>query len=293
MGQFLVILSAFGFSTLGVFGKLAYEAQFTRNQMLLWRFGLALPFLALILAINRAFPKNAVQFLKAVALGFFGIGFEATFYFLTLEHLGASLTGIFLYLFPTFVALISCFLLKEGLSVKKWVCIGLSLIGSVFTSGVIGGGEAGTINPISDPLGLFFGLATAFTYAGYILIGSRISKNENPLTVSSGIVLGAFLIFGLLSLIEVRQGTPLQMPKEFPSWYGIIGMAIMGSVLPFTTLYAGMKRVGAMTASILSTLELVFTIGLAAAFLGEKLTLAQGFGAGLVLLSILLATLIR
>ena len=290
MGSLLVILSAFGFSTLGVFGRHAFEAGYTRNQALFWRFALALPFMALIAYFFGARPRSARSFMRSVLLGFIGIGVEASLYFLTMEHLGAALTGIFLYLYPAFVALISHFFLRERLSGKLWFCVALSLAGCVLTAGVM---DKSSVSPMKDPVGIFFGIATACWYAVYILTGARVMKDEHPLIVSFGIVLGAFGAFLALSFYEVENGTPLLVPHDFPSLYPVLGLALIASVLPFTTLYSGMLRVGALSAAVLSTLEMVFTIVLAWAFLGERLSFQQGDGAVLILLSVLLTTFLR
>lgn len=236
MGSLLVIASAFGFSTLAIFGKIAYEMGFTRNQMLTWRFGLSLPFLFLILLKLKALPQNKMAFSKAIALGAVGIGVEATFFFMTLERVGAALTGIFLYLYPAFVALISHFFLKERMSGLKWACVGLSLLGCFLTVDLQG-------SHIKDSSGVIFGVCTALGYALYLLTGNRIMKNENPLTVGSGIVLGSFITFGALAWLDVGvNAIPFQSPSSVSSWGVLLGMALLASVVPFTTLYAGMKK---------------------------------------------------
>ena len=295
MGQFFVILSALGFSTLGVFGKMAYEAGFTRDQMLFWRFLFASPLMIGILIASRSRPRDARSFFKAILLGIIGIGVEASLYFLTLEHVGAALTGVFLYLYPTFVALLSFLFLREKLSYQKWLCILLSLFGAILTVGVVGAGSAeiGTINPSNDPIGIFFGVATGLWYAIYLLVGNRLSENEEPLVVSTGVVIGALFSFTALAFWEADQANLSMRLPEGRGMTAVLGLAFIASVIPFTTLYAGMKRVGPIVTSILSTLELVFTIILAAAFLGEKLTLTQGVGASLILLSVLLASVLR
>lgn len=290
MGALLVILSAIGFSTLGVFGKYAFEAGYTRNQALFWRFALALPFMALIAYLFGARPRSPRSFMRSVLLGFIGIGVEASLYFLTMQHLGASLTGIFLYLYPTFVALISHFFLRERLTWKLWFCVALSLLGCVLTAGV---GDHSEVSPLKDPVGIFFGVATACWYAVYILTGAKVMKDEHPLIVSFGIVLGAFAAFLMLTFYEVENGTPFLVPHDFLSLYSVLGLAVVSSVLPFTTLYSGMLRVGALSAAVLSTLEMVFTIVLAWAFLGERLSFGQGEGAVLILISVLLTTFLR
>jgi drug/metabolite transporter (DMT)-like permease len=293
MGSFLVILSAFGFATLGLFGKFAYEAGFGRNEALFWRFGLSLPLLSLLLAVTRSFPTRAKPFLLAVLLGMIGIGVESSVFFVTLQHLGAALTGIFLYLYPAFVALISHFFLRERLTKGKWAGVALALAGSVLTAGVIGGAADGMVSPLEDPVGLLFGVITGGWYALYILAGDRLTRNENPLTMSAGVTLGSFISFACLTLGGVIGGESFHGVSGSKDWISVGGLALFATVLPFTTLYAGMKRTGAVKASLLSTLELVFTVILASVFLGEKLTLWQGVGALLILISVLLASLLR
>jgi drug/metabolite transporter (DMT)-like permease len=283
MGAFLVIASAFGFSTLGIFGKLAYELGLGRNEMLAWRFGLSLPFLFLILLKANALPTRSGPFLRAVGLGAIGIGLEASLYFLTLERLGAALTGVFLYLYPAFVALISHFFLQQRMSGKKWACIALSLFGCVLTVDL-------SRVQIEGAAGVAFGVMTGLWYAVYLLVADRFTRDENPLMIGSGVVLGASFAFIILSLIGNDSFT---LPTGSASWGVLFGMAILASVVPFTALYAGMKRIGPTQTAILSTLEMVFTIILAAAFLGEKLTQVQMFGAFLILLSVLLIQKVR
>lgn len=289
MGAILVILSAFGFSTIGIFGKFAYQAGLTRNQMLFWRFTIALPFLFGILAVARALPRDLRAFSKAVALGFVGIGIEATLYFLTLEEVGASLTAVFLYLYPAFVALLSRVFLKQRLSIGKWLCIALSLAGGVLT-----------VDPFGESLtrlGLAAGVATGLWYGIYLMTGDRLTRDQNPLTVSTGIVTGAALFFGLFAAIDYASlplgAAYVPYPSTAATLGPILGLAILGSVIPFSTLYAGMKRVGATQASVLSTSELVFTIVLAAMFLGENLTPVQATGSIVVLGSVVLIQRVR
>ncbi|MCJ7568585.1 MAG: DMT family transporter, partial [Anaerolineales bacterium] len=70
-----------------------------------------------------------------------------------------------------------------------------------------------------------------------------------------------------------------------------LGMVTLSTILALGTFLAGMQRVGPTTASLLSTLEPVFTVLLAIVFLGEFLTTIQTVGGGLVLAAaVLLST---
>ena len=72
------------------------------------------------------------------------------------------------------------------------------------------------------------------------------------------------------------------------AWAAAGALAIVSTVLPIAAFLAGMRRVGPSTAAILSTVELLVTIGLAVALLGERLAPAQLAGAGLVLAGVVL-----
>jgi drug/metabolite transporter (DMT)-like permease len=288
MGSFWVVLSSLGFATLGVFGKLAYREGFSREVMLLLRFLIALPCMALLVLLTRSRLRQRRNLWVSVGLGAVGIGIEASLFFLTLERLGASLTGIFLYLHPSFVAILSHFFLGERLTRLKAACLGLALAGSLLTVGVVGGAGQGMVSPLSDPLGLLYGVLTGGWYAVYILAGNRLTRDEDPLWVSFGVVAGSLLVFGILAAWSAKEGRATLGGVTATSVVSIGGLGVFATVIPFATLYLGMKKIGAVKASLISTLELVFTIALAAVWVDEKLTFEQLCGALLILISVLL-----
>ncbi|MCJ7707628.1 MAG: DMT family transporter, partial [Anaerolineales bacterium] len=65
------------------------------------------------------------------------------------------------------------------------------------------------------------------------------------------------------------------------------GMILFSTILPIGTFLAGMVRVGPTAAALLSTLEPVFTVLLAAWLLAEGLTGSQLVGGGLVLVAVI------
>src|SRR5262249_55212887 len=68
-------------------------------------------------------------------------------------------------------------------------------------------------------------------------------------------------------------------------WFWLACIAVVSTVLAMLAFFAGLRRVGASTAAILSTLEPVATSVLAALTLGESLSLIQILGGALVLSS--------
>ena len=63
----------------------------------------------------------------------------------------------------------------------------------------------------------------------------------------------------------------------------LAGLAVVSTVAAITLFFAGLRRVGPTTASILSTLEPVVTVALAFAVFGESLGPTQLAGGALVL----------
>ena len=290
MGSALVVLSAFGFATLGIFGKAAFEAGLGANPALMLRFGFAAPLMLLLAARVGGDSGGFRFFLQAALFGGIGIGVEASLFFFTLKRFGAALTGVFLYLYPAFVILFSRVVHRQLISPGKIGALSMALIGSLLTSGIAGGVSEGGGTPLQDPVGLLAGVMTGAWYAVYILAGDRLVRDRDPVWTSAGVVAGSAVVFSGLVGMEAFTGSARFGNLGGRAWVAIAGLALFSTVLPFSTLYAGMKRVGAVRASLLSTLELAFTVILAFLFSGEKLTFWQTFGAALVLISVVLAS---
>jgi drug/metabolite transporter (DMT)-like permease len=83
----------------------------------------------------------------------------------------------------------------------------------------------------------------------------------------------------------------LHVPVRLEAWGALLGLALVSTVLPILTFYAGMQRLGAAQAAILSTAEPILTLILAALLLDERLSATQILGGGLILGSVLLLQL--
>ena len=69
-------------------------------------------------------------------------------------------------------------------------------------------------------------------------------------------------------------------------WGWLVAVALVSTVGAIILFFAGLARVGPSVASILSVLEPVVTIGLAAVIFGESLSRAQLAGGALVLAAV-------
>ncbi len=81
------------------------------------------------------------------------------------------------------------------------------------------------------------------------------------------------------------------LPAEIPpdAWPGILGVAVVAGFLAVQGFYAGAQRVGAAQASLISTVEPLWTILAASLLLGERLAPIQWVGGTLILAGVLLS----
>jgi drug/metabolite transporter (DMT)-like permease len=78
------------------------------------------------------------------------------------------------------------------------------------------------------------------------------------------------------------------LPLTGAGWAAVAGLVLLATVLPVTAFLAGIGRIGPSNASMLSTVEPVVTLTLAAFLLGEMAPALTWLGGGLILGAVLL-----
>jgi drug/metabolite transporter (DMT)-like permease len=201
-------------------------------------------------------------------MGIAGYALEAALFFMALARIDASLTELLLYAYPALVTVVALARRTHAPSGRLIGALGLASSGLVL---VLGGSVAAGV----DGAGLLLGLGAAVVYAGYVLAGERVVAGVHPIVLAalvSTVAATAFTVAGL-------AGADLHLPASSGGMGVVVLVALGATVVPMAALFTGIRRVGAPTASIVSTLEPVVTVILAVAFLGEQLSLAEMLGA--------------
>lgn len=277
-GFLLALLSALGFSTMPIFTKFVYAENINIPTILAIRFfvaALALWFYLYLINANWRVAKK--HLLIMLMLGALGYGSMSTFYFASLQYISASMVAMLLYMYPTFVTLLSFLFLKETLTKRKISALVLSLIGMAIMLWTPTGMQL-------NLLGVVFGLLCASIYSVYIVIGGKYSSQYDPKVFSAYIITGAALAFGCYGL---TTGT-VTLHLSLFVWFAGGLIALFSTVIAIVTFFAAVNKIGPSKASILSTFEPLFTTVLAIIFLGETLTFWQGIGGILILSSVVL-----
>jgi drug/metabolite transporter (DMT)-like permease len=272
-GALFVAASALSFGAMPIFARAAYADGVDARTLLLLRFSIAGALLWGLVALRRAPVPRGRALWTLAAMGGIGYAGQSFSYFTALTLASAGLVALLLYLYPALVAIIARVALRHPLSRLQVFAIGMSLAGSVLTIGRAGDGS---------PLGIFFAVLAAVIYSVYITVGGRLPRTSAAasaaiVTTSAGLVFAA---------VGVAAG--VRLPATAAGWAGVLGVAVVGTVLAIGFFLAGLERIGGVKASIYSTLEPGFTVLLAAVFLGERVTPLRVAGGALILAAVLL-----
>lgn len=283
IGTGLIALSGAGFSTLAILAKLAYAQGMNLAEILCLRFGGAALLLmgGLALRQRRRIYTGLRATLPLLLLGVIGYAVQASLYVGALQRIPASVCALLLYSYPAFVALLDWLVNRRRPTRREWGAMALALAGVMLTIG-----RVEVVGPL-DQWGVTMVLASAVWYAGFILTSNRLIRGAGSLVSTAWITLGAFLTFGVVGWATGSLPSSLTAPRALI----MLAMIVFSTILPIVTFLAGMARVGPTAAALLSTLEPVFTVGLAAVFLRELLTPPQFAGGALVLAAVILLSL--
>jgi drug/metabolite transporter (DMT)-like permease len=280
-GTLMCLASGAAFGAMAVFGKLAYGEGATVGTLLAVRFALAaVVFWTLLLAGDGAREVRALSGRDmgvGLALGACGYALQAGCYFAALERIDASLLSLLVYTFPAIVAAAAVALGRERIDERRLAALGLSMGGLVL---VVAGAGAGAL----DPLGTALGLGAALVYSAYILVSDGIVGRMGPRLLAALVCTGAAasLTAGSALLGDLR---PTELTAAGWGWLGCL--ALVSTLGAISLFFAGLRRVGPTTASILATVEPLVTVVLALLIFGEMLGVVQVVGGALVLAAVL------
>jgi drug/metabolite transporter (DMT)-like permease len=277
-GTLFCLVSASAFGSMAIFGKLSYEGGATVGTLLVVRFAIAaLLFWTLVLAVREtrreALALRRRDLAVGLALGGIGYSLQSGCFFAALQRIDASLLALVLYTFPAMVAVAAVALGRERLNGRKVTALVCALSGLGL---VVAGAGTGTL----DALGIAFGLAAAIVYTTYILVSQGAVARMSPPLLSALVCTGAVITLvpatALLGDLHPSGLAPA-------GWGWIACIAVVCTFAAVSLFFAGLKRVGPTTASILATVEPPVTLLLAFLVFGETLGPVQILGAALVL----------
>jgi drug/metabolite transporter (DMT)-like permease len=161
----------------------------------------------------------------------------------------------------------------------------------------VGNIDAASAPPLS---GLLLIAASPVIYAVWIVLSARLSgegRGGVGADAGAGVVdpLGAGVVMLSATAVTywvsaIALGRPV-MPAQIPAgaWVGLAAVGIVSTFIAVQAFYAGAHRIGAARASIVSTVEPIWTIVLASLLFQERLEPLQLAGGAMILAGVVIA----
>ena len=288
----MYLLAAFLFAFFAALAKLAINAGLDPMRLTELRNAGALIVLALAVAFTnpRAFRIQPGEWRFLIAYGVLAFALVQFLFFFTISRLPLGVGTLLAFLAPVVVALWVRFGLKQPVSQRLWVAIGLALFGLALVSQVWTGLQF-------DVLGVLAGLLLAFCLALYWLLGEAGQRTRDPISLTMWGFFFASVAWAVIAPWWTFPWEVLAAPTEpfsagwpaIPVWAIMLWGVFLGTIAPFLLVLGSLRRIGAQRAGIVGTTEPIWAFVLAFLMLGETLTGIQAIGAMTVLAGVILA----
>lgn len=282
----LVFLGGCSFGPSSSVIKMAYEAGFAANDVVMSQYLFGWMMMAVLagglFAASAARKKAAAPKLprakNVIGIGAVGISIAlvSTCYIFALQTVPAHIAVILLFQYTWMDIILEALHTRKLPHISIVTSVLILVAGTLLAAGVGAGAEH------LDPIGILFGIGSAFFYAIYIFLLGKVDVEVHPITRSFCI-----LSFALLFLICIFT------PAYFTSgvladglWkYGIL-IGILGCAIPSFFFAIGTPKISTGAATILSSSELPAGIICSVIILSEAVTPLQWTGVVLLFFGI-------
>jgi drug/metabolite transporter (DMT)-like permease len=206
-------------------------------------------------------------------------------YYVAIDHLPVGVALALQYTGPAILMAATALLVGRQAELGRlaWVAAGLTLAGAVLVSRALEG-----LGGLDLP-GLAAGLASAALFAAYLLSAELAGRRgAEPATT---LLWGFLVAVAIWAVAAPWWSWPLSTLADPGVAAAVVGVGLVGTLLPFALAVGAVRVISAATAGIAATSEPVFAVAFAWVLLGQRLNPAQLAGAALVVAGVVLAQL--
>lgn len=281
-----IILTLLGATLWGVSGTSVQFVGNFRNMNLEWLLTMRLITAGLLTVLygwirqgNTIFNvfRNWRDTLGLVIFGVFGMALCQYTYFRSIVIAGAGIATVLQYLAPSMIIIYLLMRYGKRPSTGEIISVILALVGTICLMGNNGFSFESFRSDV-----LFWGLLSAVGVAVYSVSPVRLLATYGTIPIVG---------FGML-LSGLVAAALFQQPHSYATWdvwtvVGCFNVVFLGTIVSFNAYLEGVKRIGAVSGSILSSIEPI-----SAAFLGWALLGNQFNWVGILGMAMIIATVI-
>ena len=220
--------------------------------------------------------------LRMFVLGILGVAASNYLYYLAIQRTNVATAIILQYTAPVWVLLYTFARGLQKPTLQRIAAVALAVSGIALVIGIFD--SAGFR---LDTIGVLAALAAAFSFAFYNIGGHSILARYDRWTVLLYVILGASLFW----LIVNPPWKIMAAHYSSSQWLFLLSFSLISVLAPFSFYFAGLQHLEPTRAIVVSCLEPVFSIVIAAVALGELMRPLQTLGIVLVLVAIVIVQL--
>ena len=252
-GYLLGVIASASYGMNPLFALPLYQSGMTPDEVLFYRYSLAIPILAvMIIARGRNFK---IKKQEAGVLFFMGmvIAISSLTLFSSYNYMSVGIASTLLFVYPIIVALIMILFFKEKLN-------------------------------LVTTLSMLLALASALTYALYIIGVNQFKSLQNMATLK---VTFYVLLFGFFFyLVRLDFGRALTCPDHWYLWANILGLALFPTAISFLCTTSAVQYIGSTPTAILGALEPVTAVIVGVGVFGETLSVREMSGLVMIIAAV-------
>lgn len=213
------------------------------------------------------------------------IGLNWVMLFEAYNYTSVATATLCYYMEPTIVMLLSPLLFREKLTVKKIVCVIVSVIGMVFVSGAADSGLPGA----SELKGILFGLGAACLYSSVVIINKKLpgidmyDKTIIQLFSAAVIMIPYIFLLDRSSLSGFVSVTAFSSAEAFGILALILVVGLVHTGIAYALYFGSMDGLKTQTIALLSYLDPVTALLLSVFVLREPISAFGIIGAVLII----------
>lgn len=236
--------------------------------------------LLFVLALVRGWKRlrlPAADLRRMFVLGVLGVAASNYLYYLAIQRTSVATAIILQYTAPVWVLVYTVARGLQKPTLQRVAAVGLAVTGIALVIGRFGSGGFRL-----DAIGVMAALGAAFSFAFYNVGGHNILARYDRWTVLLYVILSASLFWMIVN-------PPWKIVAAHYSggqWLFLLVFSLISVLAPFSLYFAGLQHLEPTRAIVVSCLEPVFSILIAAISLGEVMRPLQTVGIVLVLVAI-------
>jgi drug/metabolite transporter, DME family len=275
----LIVISALSFGSISVLTVLITSEHVSLLTAMAWRYFVAGVILAIAIRPSRSRAIARRQVAQLMLIG--GCG-QAVITYLSLhalEYISVGPLAFLFYTYPAWVALFAAIRRTERLTMLRACALTLALLGVA----ILVGAPREKLNAV----GVVLALASAILYSVYLPALEQTQRGAPAFVSTFFLITGSAIAF----VVATITAGELYIPRSGKVWTNILLLAVVSTVIAFSSLIKGVSILGPVRTSIIATVEPFFTAILGAIVLGSTFTASTLVGGILIGVAILIIEL--